>query len=392
MIALWLLVTALGVPATLSTLVVAWQLALAGARPRDGAPVRPSGLRVAVIIPAHDEGAGIAGVVGDILPQLQGGDRCLVVADNCTDDTATRARIAGADVAVRTDADRRGKGFALAHGLAEATRADAPDAVLLFDADCRVAPGAVDALLGQLHASGQPVQGLYLMQSPPGAGVSRRFAEFAWRIRNQLRPRGWHRLGWPCQLMGSGIAMFTHQMQSIPLAHGSIVEDMQMGLDLARQGAAPSFCEAALVTSNFPESDQGAETQRTRWQHGHLHVLLSEGPRLLRHGLLHGRGHAVAMALDLMVPPLVLLGLLDVGFACAGGFGAGLGAGNVWWLTSVPLLLLLLAVGRAWHLAGRELVGARELLALPGMILGKLPMYWRFLFRRETRWIRTRRD
>ncbi|UUZ49852.1 hypothetical protein LP420_06825 [Massilia sp. B-10] len=41
------------------------------------------------------------------------GDRLLVVADNCSDDTANQARSLGADVLERTDLVRRGKGYAL---------------------------------------------------------------------------------------------------------------------------------------------------------------------------------------------------------------------------------------------------------------------------------------
>src|SRR5450759_4916089 len=54
--------------------------------------------RVAVIIPAHNESAGLLPTIGDIKAQLRTGDRLLVVADNCVDDTATVAATAGAEV------------------------------------------------------------------------------------------------------------------------------------------------------------------------------------------------------------------------------------------------------------------------------------------------------
>jgi len=38
---------------------------------------------VAVLVPAHNESAGIARTVRSVLPQLRHGDRLLVVADNC---------------------------------------------------------------------------------------------------------------------------------------------------------------------------------------------------------------------------------------------------------------------------------------------------------------------
>src|SRR3954468_13749647 len=69
--------------------------------------------RCAVLVPAHDEEAGIARTLGDLLPQLGPGDRLVVVADNCADGTAAVARGAGAEVLERTDPDHRGKGYAL---------------------------------------------------------------------------------------------------------------------------------------------------------------------------------------------------------------------------------------------------------------------------------------
>ena len=59
--------------------------------------------KVAVIIPAHNESAGIVPTIEDIKPQLKPGDRLIVVADNCTDDTAAVASSAGAEVIPRND-------------------------------------------------------------------------------------------------------------------------------------------------------------------------------------------------------------------------------------------------------------------------------------------------
>ena len=63
---------------------------------------RPAGLRVAVIVPAHDEEDGIGATVSGIARQLGPSDRLIVVADNCTDGTAERARAAGAETIVRS--------------------------------------------------------------------------------------------------------------------------------------------------------------------------------------------------------------------------------------------------------------------------------------------------
>ena len=73
--------------------------------------------RMAVLVPAHNESCGLLPTLEDIKPQLRPCDRMLVIADNCTDDTAAVAAACGAEVIERRDAAKRGKGYALDFGL-----------------------------------------------------------------------------------------------------------------------------------------------------------------------------------------------------------------------------------------------------------------------------------
>jgi len=50
------------------------------------------------------------------------------------------------------------------------------------------------------------------------------------------------------------------------------------------------------------------------------------------------------------------------------------------------------AVLLAWWVRGRDLVRLFELLSIPVYIAAKLPVYVRFVVRRERRWVRTDRD
>jgi glycosyltransferase involved in cell wall biosynthesis len=346
---------------------------------------------VAILVPAHNEEGGIEQTLATLLPQLAAGDRLLVVADNCSDATAARARAAGAEVVERVHATDRGKGFALAFGV-DHLRADPPAAVLIVDADCELAPGSLEVLAIELGRTQRPVQALYLMLAPAGAGLARRLAQFAWRVRNWARPAGWHRLGLPCQLMGTGMAFTWEMMRDAPLANASIVEDMKLGIELAKGGQAPIFCERACVTSRFPDSAAASTTQRTRWEHGHLEMILHEVPAMVRAAVASRDGGLLGMALDLAVPPLALLaGLLAIDWLLALGawlFGAGAG---VVVAASVLLAGFLLGVVGAWLVRGRDLVRFTELLSVPWYIAAKLPVYVRFIVRRQRAWVRTDR-
>jgi hypothetical protein len=348
--------------------------------------------RVAVLVPAHDEARGIGATLGSIRRQLRQGDRLLVVADNCSDDTAALARAAGAEVTERNDPARRGKGYALDHGLRE-LEARPPHVVVVVDADCDVGEGCIDQLARRCAATGRPVQALDLMLAPPDAGTKLRYAEFAWRVKNLVRPLGGARMGWACQLMGTGMALRWPDVRSLRLAHAGLAEDMQMGIELALGGRPPLFEPAVRVTSRFPTCDTAAQGQRRRWEQGHLANLLHGVPVLLGGAWRRRDERLLGMALDLGVPPLTLLVLLSaalaavcVAWSLAGG---GMGAAVV---ALAALLLQAAAIAIAWWQFGRPLLRAGEIVAAPWYALRKLPLYLRMLVQRQRSWVRTERD
>jgi cellulose synthase/poly-beta-1,6-N-acetylglucosamine synthase-like glycosyltransferase len=347
--------------------------------------------RIAVLMPAHDEASGIAAAISGVRPQLRNGDRLLVVADNCGDGTARIARDAGAEVIERFDPERRGKGYALDYGVRH-LEADPPEVVVVVDADCLLHEAALARLARLADRLHRPVQALYLMGGPAHAGLKRRMTEFAWRVRNQLRPGGLLRLGLPCQLMGTGMAFPWHLLRTAPLASGHLVEDLKLGLDLASVGAPPCFCPGALVTSTFAQHAEGETAQRTRWEHGHLSVIVASSLPLLWQALRTGRPALFALALDLCVPPLASLVLAALLVAVLAAVPVAFG-GPVWPLAVAGLSLVLVgaSVLCAWQRGGRDLLSFRELLSAPLYVVLKIPFYLRMLIWRQTTWVRTHR-
>jgi glycosyltransferase involved in cell wall biosynthesis len=130
----------------------------------------------------------------------------VVVADNCSDDTAAIASAEGAEVIVRVDPTLRGKSYAVNFAIRHLER-NRPDIVIVVDADCSIARGSIDQLARLCARTGRPVQALCLMRAPVNSRVTTRIGEFAWAVKNQVRPVGLHRLGLPCQLMGAGMAL-----------------------------------------------------------------------------------------------------------------------------------------------------------------------------------------
>ncbi|NJK69260.1 MAG: glycosyltransferase [Microcoleus sp. CSU_2_2] len=348
--------------------------------------------KVAVLIPAHNEAAGIAATISTILPQLTTEDRLLVIADNCTDATAAVARNIGATAIERQDTERKGKGYALDFGL-QSIAAEPPEVVIMVDADCICQPNAVEKLARVAVASKRPVQATYLMEQPPNPTPKDSISALAFLVKNLVRPSGLKQLGLPSLLTGTGMAFPWSVIRSVSLASGNIVEDMQMSMDLAVAGYPTIFCPDAKVTGCLPQQQEVAKTQRTRWEHGHLQTLLTQTPRLATASVRQKRFDLLAIALDLSVPPLSLLVAIWAAAFAASLLAATLGTSAIPAIfLAVEGLLILVSIIGAWAKFGRNEISGLTLLAVPFYILWKIPLYLGFIVKRQTKWVRTERD
>ncbi|MEH2628554.1 cellulose synthase/poly-beta-1,6-N-acetylglucosamine synthase-like glycosyltransferase [Bradyrhizobium sp. AZCC 1719] len=349
--------------------------------------------RVAVIVPAHNESVGLVPTLQDVKLQLGAADRLIVIADNCSDDTAEVAAASGAEVIIRNDPERVGKGFAMGWGIAHLSQ-DPPDFVLFVDADCRLQADLVEGLKRACHQVQRPVQALFMMRSAENSPINHSFAEFAWVLRNWVRPLGLRNLRGPVQLMGTGMMFPWNAISSVPLASGHLVEDLKLGLDLSETGKAPYFFPFVKVTSTFPTSAKGTESQRQRWVQGHLATIGRFVPRLLTVGLMRGDINVLVLALDLLVPPLSLLALLMVATMVLTSSVTLLG--GPWLPTLIAggnLLGFILCVVLAWFKFGRQVFPAHELLSFGSFALKKIGFYGRMLIGgTASQWIRTDRS
>jgi cellulose synthase/poly-beta-1,6-N-acetylglucosamine synthase-like glycosyltransferase len=358
-------------------------------RPPPAAAVRAP---CAILMPAHDEEVVIAAAIANVRDQLAPGDRILVVADNCTDETASIARAAGVEVAERHDPERRGKGFALDFGL-EQLSADPPPVIVVVDADCQLGPGALDALVRQSAATGRPAQGVYWIGTGDEPDARRRLSAFAVLLKNHIRPLGLHQLGLPCLLYGTGMAFPWNVIRSVNVGTGNIVEDTRLGVDLAFAGYPARLCPTATLSGAAAPDRRAAIKQRTRWEHGHVQTLITQGPRLLLTGLTRGRASLIGLGLELAVPPLSLLlvAWIIVQMICLVWWQWAGGS----WAPSVTVAGAVVLAGAAtffaWVRFGRTMLPFTSLLTAPAYVIWKLPIYMKLMTAREKRWVRTER-
>ena len=352
-------------------------------------------VRFDIVVPAHDEEAGIAATIASLraLDYPEDRRRIIVVADNCTDATAERAEAAGAEVLVRHDPARRGKGYALAHAFAAIEAEGVADAVVVVDADTTVSPGLLRAFARRFEAGAHAVQASYGVRNPD-ASWRTRLLVIALALFHVLRSLGRERLGLSAGLRGNGMGFTREVLRQVPHGAFSIVEDVEYGLLLGEAGHRVHFVPEAIVLGDMATKGGGAKTQRRRWERGRFELAKTKGPRLLEGAIARRDPVLFDLALDLLVPPLASLVLVTVAGAAASLVIVALG-GPMW--PSVPWLLAAACIAvyvlRGWALSGAGARGLVDLFVLaPAYVIWKLTLHRRRRGPDRDEWVRTPRE
>jgi 1,2-diacylglycerol 3-beta-glucosyltransferase len=348
-----------------------------------------------VIVPAHNEELGIESTVTNLLAidyplALR---RIVVVADNCTDATAARARAAGAEVIERSDAVRRGKGYALAHAFERSLAGGVADAVVVVDADTKVTPNLLHAFDARLRSGAFAVQAEYCVANPR-ASWRTRLMHIGFTLFHDVRSRARERLAVSAGLRGNGMAFAVPILRQVPHDAFSIVEDVEYGIRLGLSGHRVHYAGDAKVFGEMVSSEAASRSQRSRWEGGRFALARRHAGALLAEGLRRRNLVLIDLALDLLVPPLTYVALATVVGGAASAAWLGLGHGAFWvaapWF--VAWVGLIVYVVRGVWLAR---VGPRAILDLawaPVYMVWKVALAIRASATRERGWIRTARE
>jgi 1,2-diacylglycerol 3-beta-glucosyltransferase len=360
-------------------------LAIAAAWPRRKTSSNARLPKFAVLVPAHNEEAAIHSTVASIHWELQwvGGGTIQVVADNCNDATADRARAAGANVIERYDPLRRGKGWALQAGVEALEANPAWDVLVVIDADTELDDGFFLRMANEFRSGSAIVQAHYAVK-PEGSHWRSDLLVLAWSIFNYLRPLGRTRLGASAPVLGNGFALRRELLDKLPLASASVVEDAEWGLRAVLAGERVDFAPEARLWAR-PETNAGAAApQRARWEAGRLGLYSFIVPLLKRRRL-----RSLEAALDLSVPPLSLLG---AGLSLSLVLTLSLGFEALSLALGFSLLSLFAVTLTALWRSGAGLGPLRSLPAVPRYLAWKLALYGQRSFWSAARtWVRTPR-
>jgi lipopolysaccharide/colanic/teichoic acid biosynthesis glycosyltransferase/cellulose synthase/poly-beta-1,6-N-acetylglucosamine synthase-like glycosyltransferase len=365
------------VPAVYLVLLATASLLLRRREPKPAAPDDSRRVRIAVVIPAHNEEALLPAALESIA--RAGRERSevevFVIADNCSDATADLARSAGATVAERNStADGRGKPFALRWFFS--TRGEALknfDLITLLDADTVVDANFFNEVaIGMADPSVEVAQAYY-GASNVEASWRAALAEVALTVSHHLRALGRNAIGSTAGLKGNGMVFRAQRLLERGWETESLVEDLEQSIVLLESGIRVRYLPRAIVRGEMASNAQAAEAQRRRWEGGRLGLFRHYVPRLLK--LLSRSDRRAAAAdtlLDLVTPPLVgytsLLAVSALGFLVFGLYGAALAM-------SVGCLYMVLVTVQAMLMVGAPRACWMALLKVPLFVLWKLGFY-----------------
>lgn len=239
--------------------------------------------RYAVVIAARNEAA----VIGNLLDSIKKQDyprkliSVFVVADNCTDNTASVARAHGAICYERFDTEKRTKGFALQFLFEQIQKdygTDFVEGYFVFDADNLLKRDYISRMNDSFDAGEKIITSFRNTKNFDESWIASTYA-LHWIRSSRInhRPRSFLHLS--TNIQGTGF-LFASEFVKNGWKYTSLTEDRAFTADAVVDGYRVSYNDEAEFYDEQPTSLKIALRQRLRWAKGHLLAFVESGPGL----------------------------------------------------------------------------------------------------------------
>ncbi len=273
--------------------------------------------KFAVIIAARNERTVIAHLINSIHNQNYPEDALdvIVIADNCTDDTAEICRQNGAIVYERNDTSQIGKGYALDFlfkRMMENGTFDSYEGYCVLDADNLLDENFI-AEMNKMFDKGHRILTSYRnSKNYDDNWISAGYALWFMREARYLNnPR--MRLGSSCAISGTG---FLVHRDIIAKNHGwkhhLLTEDIEFTIDSVIAGEKIGYCEYAVLYDEQPTTMKQSWDQRLRWAKGFYQVIANYGSRLWKNIFTSRKKALPCFDMFMTVAPAYLFTLLTI--------------------------------------------------------------------------------
>ncbi len=278
--------------------------------------------RYAVLIAARNEEAVISQLIESIHNQTYPSELIdiFVVADNCTDNTAARARAAGATVWERFNSQQIGKGYAIDFLLDKIGQMypDKPfDGYFIFDADNLLDENYISEMNKSFSNSNRIITSYRNSKNYGKNWISAGTALwFLWESQYMNRSR--MLLGTSCAVSGTG---FLFHRDIIEKAGGwkyfLLTEDIEFSVNNIINGEKIAYCESAVLYDEQPVRFSQSWNQRMRWAKGNMQVSQKYGARMAKSIFKSFSNYDITMTVSIAIILAafsVIINLVGIGY------------------------------------------------------------------------------
>lgn len=237
--------------------------------------------RVAVIIPAWNEGAVVGNSIDNLMALEYPADalRVYVVDDASTDDTpevvlAKAQQYPGQVVHLRRDTGGEGKAHTLNHGIAIILEDDWMEALLIMDADVVYLPDSLRKMTRHLADEEVGAVTAYIREGSLHKNYLNRFIALEYALSQAASRRAQNVMGAVACLAGGAQLHSRANLETLGgrIDTSSLAEDTVTTFKTQLAGRKVVFEPHAVVLAEEPRSVAALWKQRLRWGRGNVHI------------------------------------------------------------------------------------------------------------------------
>lgn len=229
--------------------------------------------KISILVPARNEENVIKNIIQDIKNQTYQKWELLVIANNCTDKTATIAENQSTDDDRITifdyQIDEIGKAPALNMGLKNVTG----DVVLMLDADNRIKPDYLSEISNFFQDSIIDAIQPKIEASNKNTNILTKLQHIEFLIYSEIFNKGKNGAGQSASNGGTGFAIRTEILRELGGWHNELVEDYDLVIRFTEKGYKVMYVNNITTYDEKILFWDDLIRQRTRWARGHFDIM-----------------------------------------------------------------------------------------------------------------------
>ncbi len=295
--------------------------------------------KFALIISAHDEEAVIANLINSLKKQNYPKDKydIFIIADNCSDNTASISRENGAIVYERFNPAKKSKGYAL-NWFFEKFLKDYPEGsyevCTIIDADNVIDKNFLIEKNHRFNLGERVVVGYRVGKNPSDSIISNVNSLF-WVMQNRGADHPRYVTGRSLMSVGgTGFSFAIDIIRQSGWHYESLTEDLEFSMDMNLKGEKITYCREAVFYDEQPVDLSSTIKQRWRWSYGTKELLSLKSMPLFK-SIFNGRRDNI----DSFVFSITYLALLIGPIIWVSSLGLGaIIRGSIFWLIKTILI------------------------------------------------------